>query len=247
MKTFFKIITLIGLGLVLLLLLAIGILYYLANKAPEHYQPATLTDSQKKEVSKDFKGRMDSLYLKAVSNQGFSQTYSREELNKYIISLDEIAQKQSGRQSSIYKKMDEAGFSKPAIHLRSGHINFMALSHEYDKVLSLEIAITATKDEKLKVKLVSTRIGTLDIPKDFLLDRMDLVEDQLNKEKSGQKNSGTIQTGDIAEVMRLLLTGLNKEPFHADIVLGRPLRITNVIITPENITITFIPLDPDKP
>ena len=247
MKTFLKIMTLIGLSLFILLLIATAILYYLANKTPEYYSPTDLSPSQKQEVSQEFKSRMDSLYLEAVSDKSFNQSYTKEEINKYLISLDEIAQKQSGQKSSIYKKMDEAGFSQPAIHLADGRIIFMVRSHEYNKVLSMELGISSTEDKKIKVDLINSRIGTLDLPKDLLLDKMGLVDTYLDKEKSGQKKSTTIQTGDIAGVMRQLLTGTNKPPFYADIFLGRPLRITDISITTEKIDISFIPIESSVP
>jgi hypothetical protein len=202
--------------LVVLLLAAAGVLYYLASQRPANYRPAQLTQAQKRAASGRFYGRYQDLNNEAQKLDAFLFSIKQAEVNEYLASMDEIvADKPGGRRGTVYAAMGDIGVSDPAVSLDDGVITFMIRSDEYEKILSMDVTIEVASDEAIRVRLAAARVGVLPLPRSLVRGQLAKLRGAMGGGEGGSDPSGEGGGGSadrVAGILSFLIAAMDGEP-----------------------------------
>lgn len=246
----------------LLMLVAMG-LFLLASWKPSGYEPIRLSDNQKHKAASDFGMLVIDRFRRAAqdaahNDRPFSFSFTQDQLNGYLASMDHIAVLRAPvKHGDVYKLMDEAGLTEPVINLRDGVLTVMVRTRDYEKILSAGLTFTFTEDAGLKIDLAGAYIGRAPIPKSLIRRRLQPVKAILREQMEKMQTTSTqptkprgivlvgFSTRDIARVIRGAIMAIDEEPIPAkDLVskVGAKVRVTGIDIEDGKITLTFTPV-----
>jgi len=220
----------------------------LAGSPPRAYRPPRLEQEQRTAAAKRFYRRLMDLSNQAQANEPMSWSITRQELNAYLASLDEIVSlAPGGKPGMVTDSMNRAGLAEPVVALGEGEATVMVRLTEYRRVLSVDIALKAAEGDRLVVKLGGVRIGRLPVPRVLLRSRLNALKGHLLslRRSAADKAEGSSPRAlaDAAEVMAAAIDGL---PISASgSIGGRDIVITAVEIQPGVLTIQARPLPED--
>lgn len=243
----------------LILLLAVGVaavsLYLLASRVPRRYRPASLNARQRTQSAKLFAGKMLGPQFggKIQQPHPFSLSFSAEELNRYLASMDEIAAlPPGGEPGRVYRVMERSGVADPALVLGEGTLTLMFRLVNYGKILSLDLSLRYTPRRRLRVELLEVRLGEIAIPRSAFQGRLDNLRGALGS-KSGQPagsgdaddEEGGISIGDVSAVLAKVIASIGAEPISTELpkkINGRIFRVDDIEISDERLTLHFAPV-----
>ncbi len=243
----------------LVMLVALGI-FLLASWKPSEYEPIRLSDGQKHEVASKFINKVVNAFLEGGQSDGpFSLTFTQDQMNRYLTSMDHIATlRASVKHGDVYKLMDDVGLAEPVVHLPDGVLVIMVRTRDYEKVLSAGLTFTFNEDESLKIDLHSAHIGRVPVPKALVRNRLQpvkaILREQMEKMQPAStrptKPKGFVLVGfssrDIARVIRGTIMAIDEEAIPAsDLVSktgGGRIRITGIDIKDRKMTLHFTPV-----
>lgn len=246
----------------LVMLAALGV-FLLASWKPSGYEPIRLSDSQKHKMASDFAMLVIDRFRAAAQDAAhekrpFSFSFTQDQLNGYLASIDHIAaMRPPVKHGEVYKVMDQVGLAEPVVHLQEGVLTLMVRTRDYEKVLSAGLTFTFTEDAGLKIDLAGAHIGRAPIPRALIRNRLQPVKAILRKQMEKMQPAGTrptkprgvvlvgFSTRDIARVIRGAITAIDEEPIPAeDLVskVGAKVRVTGIDIEDGKITLHFVPV-----
>ncbi len=246
----------------LVMLAALGV-FLLASWKPSGYKPIQLNDSQKHKAAADFGMLVIDRFRRAAqdaahNDRPFSFSFSQDQLNGYLASMDHIAVLRAPvKHGEVYKLMDEVGLTEPVVNLQEGVLTIMVRTRDYEKILSAGLTFTFTEDAGLKIDLAGAHIGRAPIPKAMIRSRLQPVKAVLRKQMEEMQSTGTrptkprgvvlvgFSTRDITRVIRGAITAIDEEPIPAEDLIskvGAKVRVTGIDVEDGKITLHFAPV-----
>ncbi len=223
----------------LTLLVGGAYLYLRASRVPDEYAYQPLSRDQRKQAADDFYNHLARFNNHAQDTQPFRWSLSEDRINRYLASMEEIAAIRPGHQAgSVLDALHEAGVADPAVALEDGRLRLMLRLTEYDKIVSLTLAMEFTSDRRLRVKLIETAIGTLAVPETLVRDRLTALRASLARGAGDGDAPDDDPTAQAVSVLATILQAIDQEPITP---VGtwdqRRIRVHNITITPEKITL----------
>ncbi len=236
----------------LLLVGAAGILYIIASHVPSDYRPAQLPPEMRESSAKKFAAKaVEQYWEKAQLPQPFAITFTQEELNGYLASLDEIAaQTPQGRHGSVRSLMESSGLNDPAVAMHDGRLTLMVRLRQPAKILSLDLTFDFGSDGQMRVGHSQLRLGGLPIPDSLVRQQLADLQNSLKPRHGGQAVT-RISSADMEIVMDLpavlgrVLSAMDGEPVTTDLpqrINGRVIRITGVEVSDKALTLRVQPI-----
>ncbi|MBT3199631.1 MAG: hypothetical protein HN350_06915 [Phycisphaerales bacterium] len=187
------------------LMVAGGVMYIQASRVPDNYKPVRLSLEDTKQATHAFVQNFAQEFGNQVKQiEPFEWSLTQKAANIYLASIDEIAfSLPSGvKRGYVNEQMAEMGLADPAIAFDDGKVTLMVRSTDYNKVISAEVEVKLTGDDKLQFTVSATRVGRLPVPSSILTDRLETLATKL----SGK------QSDDISKTLAELLAAINGEP-----------------------------------
>ena len=161
----------------------------------------------------------------------FTHVISQDELNYYLASLEEIAFLKPGKEGEkkksgeVYEAMDKAGLADPVITMDDGVITIMVRTKDSNKVLSIDLSMQITDEERLAINLEGVRIGRMPLPTTVL----DKGLAELKKAVKNRGEGNEASTKDLDALLGTILGAINEEPITTEIrIFGRK-RIRKIV------------------
>ncbi len=225
-----------------LVALAAGLMYVQTSRIPASYGPARLTASQKKQEVKRFWNKFLGEFNDGVQGlAAFEWTVSQEQVNCWLASIDEIAaSRPDGRAGEVYEAMDQAGLAEPAVAFGDGVITLMIRSTEHNKIFSADLSFSMTDDRKLQVSLSGARVGRLDLPRDWVRQRVSQVKEMLGRnglaarDANADEEGGGVSPEDVAQALSQILAAVDEKPISTEFTW--PISKNRVLV--EDVTIS---------
>lgn len=237
--------------LTLVLLAAAGVLYFTVSAVPPGYAPRRLSQAQKKRAAQDFVEKAAPLH-NAAAGRLLRWLASQDELNSYLASMDEIAAYRLGaKRGEVYRKLEKAKLSGLAVRLADGMVTLMFRSDKYGKVVSADISLEMTDDQKLRARLASVRVGRLRIPDAAFRER--LARLKLSPAGGGKEGRGAESeaksraTDDMVKILGAMVEAIDEAPTRIEHEMNNKLiRLVGVEVGREQLTLAFrsLPLRP---
>ncbi|MCJ7544564.1 MAG: hypothetical protein MUP47_08405 [Phycisphaerae bacterium] len=244
----------VGVPLLILLPLVVAGLVFLP---PPQYDPAHLDYEARSVAAKQFYRQMMDFDDLAQSNVPFEFTFTAEQLNRYLASVDEIAallpEGQAGR---VQEMMLAAHLRGPAVALKGGRLMLMVQTGKHGLVVSAELLPALDRRGKLVVRLGALRVGRLHVPQALIRGSIDSTKNRLLLLRASQRQETDVPGGpaqaDVGDVaanyaMRMVVGALDGQPIEPE---GKyrhhRIRLTGIDITPGQITVHIVPV-PKKP
>lgn len=243
-----------GLGLLVAILIAAGVVYWMASRVPEAYRPLELTEPEQRAAVKRLGLRLQEFGNESQRARPFTWTVSEDELNTYLCSLDAIvAHTPRGRAGQVRRAMRNAGFAEPVIDLRKGGLTFMIRAVEQERIVSADVGLEL-RAAGVHVTLRELRVGTLPVPRSLLIDRLEGAAprptgtDPANAEgDAGTPVLGGLSRRDVAALAAELCAALVEDrPADAELtwpVGDRRMRITEIRTEDDALTLALEPAD----
>ncbi len=243
-----------GLGLVVAILIAAAVLYWMASRVPEAYRPLALTEVEQRAAVKRLGMRLQEFGNESQRARPFTWTIREDELNTYLSSLDAIvAHTPRGQAGQVSQAMRDAGFAEPVIDLREGGLTFMIRAVEQERIVSADVGIDL-RAAGVHVALRELRVGALPVPRSLLIDRLDRVAPRTDAaepaNRAGDGGSpvlGGLSRRDVAALAAELCAALVQDrPADAELtwpVGDRRVRITEIRATDDALTLALEPAD----
>lgn len=244
-----------------LLICVSGTLYIQICRVPGQYHPARLTAEQRDRAVKLFwKKFLEEFNDGAQSGAPYVWSISEGQLNRWLGAADEIAaSRPSGEAGEVYRAMERAGFTDPAVSLGDGILTVMVRSKEYDKVLSADVSFSFTADRKLRVRLEEARVGRLALPNAWVESRVGQLKrfgpgaeetNQLGERSGSGGERAGLSPQDVGAVLKTVLAAIDEEPIETELtwpVNRRRLRIVRVEIGDDMLRLHVVPLPRTTP
>jgi len=252
-----RIVCWICLALIVPMLLLAGGLYLLSSWVPDDYHPQRLSEAQRNAVVSEFVASVVGDFGNKVrSDQAFEVSYSQEQVNRYLASMDAIAaMRPSVEHGTVYRMLDRAGLAEPAVSLNGGVLKVMIRSREYEKVISTGLTFDFAEDGSLKLGMSGAWIGEAPVPEAMIRDRLEVLKGVLEEQRekvtaTTRKAKGIalvgFSTADIGRVLTAFITAIDEEPIPAEDLVskieGRRIRIESIKIADGHITLRFVPV-----
>ncbi|MGC9455385.1 MAG: hypothetical protein ACP5HU_11050 [Phycisphaerae bacterium] len=222
-----------------------GLLYVLAAQVPPDYQPARLTQQQKRQVAYDFVNEKLIRELNNPAQEGrpFDWRVTEGEINRYIASADEIAWLGLGSESpQAHERLEQAGLSEPAVSLADGTLTLMARDMRRNKIVSITFAAEKS-DGRLRLRLAGARVGRVAVPRSIVADRVERFRTELAESlPTGDDAGGAVERFGVLMAGLLVGDGEDVEPIFTAGINNRRVRVTDVTITDETITLHLEPV-----
>jgi hypothetical protein len=239
--------TLIWSGVILLfvLMLITAIVFLLASAPPADYLPYELNHRDRKDAARHF---VDNHFIvignKIQEVKPFTHAINESDLNMYLAALDEIAfipdpggRSEKSRSQKVFRAMDKAGLSKPAVKLADGMLTFMVQTRQMNKVLSLDLKFQFLNDDQMRVELSGIRVGRMPIPQFVIKDSLRMLKREIG-------NRQRIHPGDLDGIIAGVILAMGDEPVSTTIRIGRKRirKIRDVEIKDGKITVHIVPV-----
>lgn len=240
-----------GVVVLLVVLIAAGVLYFLSIRQPGSYQPANLDDQQQERVAKEFLAtRIIGEFGNAAEfGEPFEWSISQKELNDVLASMDEIAyqlEPRNGREKPVEQALSRMSISSPAVDFQPGKITLMVYSQKYSRVLSADIGMHMTDDGKLKVSLESSRVGLMPLPDSVVNEQLDRLRQALPQKAKQHEHAAAkvVSPEDFGKVIHQVLQAIDGQGI--DPVLTWPgnkrkVRIDSIEITDDLLKLHLTP------
>jgi len=242
-------------------LVAVGVaavsLYLLSSRVPRRYRPAPLNARQRTQNAKVFAGKMLGPQFGGKIQQPypFSLSFTADELNGYLASMDEIAAlPPGGKPGRVYRVMERGGLADPAIALSEGTITLMVRLVNYGKILSLDLSLRYTPERMLRVSLTKVRLGGLAIPRAAFRGRLETLRRALAPRAGGSGVAdgagvakGKISIEDVSAALAKVVAAIDAEPISTELpkkINGRIFRVEDIEIRQKAVTLHFKPVAP---
>jgi len=219
------------------LVVAVGVWAYVqASRTPGNYRPAVFRDDSQRTHSIDrFWDSADAFHNHAQNVVPFEWTIQAGHLNEYLALLDAIvsARPTGWSPGDLDRMLAKAGLSNPAVAFADGVVTLMVRSTDYDKILSVEVAI----DDALQVRTVGTYVGRLRLPGAAGREALVKLKDAITRRtKKGDQN-----------VLAKLILSIDEQPMRREwTVNGKDIRIESIRITPQGLTLAAVPIGRGK-
>jgi hypothetical protein len=255
-RRFWLVVILVGvIPLLALVPLVVAVLVVLP---PEQYHPAVLDYEQRSIAAKQFYRQMMDFDDLAQSNVPFAFTFTAEQINRYLASVDEIAallpEGQAGR---VQEMMVAAGLRDPAIAIDRGRLILMVRLTKLGLIASAELVPVMDAQNRLVVRLGALRVGRLRVPHAAIYKPIRQTRDRLLQVRAAQRNETDVPGGlagaDLGDVatnyaMRLIVGALDGRPIDPEgKYRHRRLRLTGIDITRGQITVHVAPVPRPTP
>lgn len=245
----------VGLPLFVLLPLVIALLVVLP---PSLYHPAVLDYEQRSVAAKQFYRKMMDFDDLAQSAIPFEFTFTDEQVNRYLASLDEIvALLPEGQAGRVQEMMRTAGLRDPAVALERGRLIMMVRADKPGLVVSVELIPALDAQGRLVVRLAALRLGRFRVPQVFVRGPIHQVRDRLLLLRAAQREEtdmpGGLPEGELGDVaakyaMRLMVGALDGQPIEPEgRYRGRRLRLTGIDIGGGQLTVHVAPVPRPPP
>lgn len=237
---------------VLVLIGAAAALYILASHVPSDYRPSQLPQEMRESSAKKFAAKaVEQYWQKAQTPEPFTITFTQDELNAYLASLDEIAaQTPQGRHGGIRSLMESSGLSDPAVALDKGRVTLMILLKEPAKILSLDLTFDFLPDGRMRVGHSQLRLGGLPIPdslvRQYLADFQQSLTAHHPPGAPTRASSGDMElVMDLPAVLGRVLAAMDGEPLTTDLpqrINGRVVRLIGIDVSGDALTLRIQPV-----
>ena len=252
---------LIGLSLLVLLAVVIaaaGVLYLLACKVPGNYHPEHPDLPGRRVAAAGFYKRILQFYNLAQQNDPYQWEVSQKELNEYLGSMDQIADKWGEDPTVPYEQMNRAGVTDPAVALDDGVLTIMFRATDYDKVISLDVSFELKPGRKLLVRLDQVRVGVLPIPSSFVKAHIAELKESLAKRTAkadpppadARRSPGGVSYDEVAAVVSTVARAIDAEPISTEIKwTGRKkrVRVDGIYIDDGLLVLDVVPIGRKRP
>ena len=227
------------------LMLATAVVFLLASSVPDDYLPLQLLAQERKDTAeRSFVDAHAIPFLNAAMDvKPFDHEVREEELNRYLASLDEIANLRPGhRAGGVYAAMDEAGLADPMVKIRDGLITLMIRTKKANKVVSLDVRLTMT-DDGLVVALDAVRIGRMPVPKSWVDGSLAVLRAALAQQDQAEE----VSERDLDRLLGAVVGGIGGEPLDTTLKFRkkRLRKIDKVSVTDGLIRIHVTPVNAD--
>jgi hypothetical protein len=240
---------LLRVGLLVGLLLAVTAvaIYVAASWVPAQYHPADLPSRERNLEGQRFLAMVVEVRNKVQVRAPFSMSFSEEELNNYLASMDEIVALVPNRKSGeVRGPMDRKGLADPALAIGEGVLTLMIRLSEFGKVVSADLSFEFLPDGRLQIHLAAVRMGRLTVPQALVRGRIQQLREEL---ASGMRHTLTpdlekISAGvafeDVSAMLGRALAAIDEKPIPTD--LGRfHQRIAGIELHDKTLTLQFEP------
>lgn len=244
----------VGVPLLILLPLVVAVLVVLP---PSQYDPAYLAYEERSVAAKQFYRQMMDFDDLAQSNVPFEFTFTAEQINRYLASVDEIAALLPGGQAGrVQELMQAAGLRGLAVAFERGRLMLMVQAGKHGLVVSVELLPVLDARGKLVVRLGALRLGRLRVPQGLIHESIDSTKNRLLLLRAAQRQEADVPGGltqaDLGDVAanyatRMIVGALDGQPIEPEGKYRRHrIRLTGIDITPGQITVHIVPV-PKKP
>lgn len=244
-------------GAVLLFLVIPAVLVVLAMLPPPEYRPARLGYDERSVAAKRFYRQMMDFDDLAQSNIPFEFTFTAEQVNRYLASVDEIAallpEGQAGR---VQEMMDAAGLAGPAVAIRGGRITLMVQSGRFGNIVSADLRPRVKDSGQLVVPLRAVRVGWLPVPQGLVRGRLMKTKDKLLALQAAQRADrdvpGGLAEADLAAAaanyaLRMVLAALDGQPVEPEgRYRGHRIRLTGIDAFAGQLTVRVVPVPKNR-
>lgn len=246
-STIIKILVLI----IFALMLCASVIFLLASSIPSGYNPVRLNHKERELFAKDFIDKHALKFLNKYQDiKAFTHEISQEELNYYLASLEEIAFWKPGKKGEkkksgeVYKAMDKAGLADPVVTMDDGVITIMVRTKGSNKVLSIDISLQITDDERLAVALEGVRIGRMPVPSAILNEGLSALKSSVAE----RNDKGHASTNDLDGMLATLLASINEEPIPTEFKFERKKirKLVELNIEDGKLTVHIVPVEYKK-
>jgi len=238
------------------IVLAAGVLYMLASALPQRYHPELLSQARKQQVSSECVSHISVMGKPPQCGNPYKWQWSasQKQLNEYLSAMDEIAAiDPRNKAGEIDTLMTEAGLAAPAVALADGVLTLMVRLGRYGKVLSVDIGFEFTDDQKLRIRLLETRLGRLKIPDTWIRGWLAEFKQALRARQTrqadgaGPRLDGTfaaISSEAAASALASVLLAIDAEPISTEFPLpiNNWLRIVGIRIERGLLRLTIVPV-----
>lgn len=228
------------------LLILLGGLYIQADRVPGDYKPVVdLPQEQKERISKDFVQHVILDFRNQTQRiEPFTWRITQDQMNRYLACADEIAFLRAGKQrGEVDRAMASAGVAAPMIVLTDTGMKMMIQSTRFDKVLTAELLVGLTEDQKLRVEVVATRLGKLSVPKSVFIDQLDQFRQRVSPR--GRESSRGMEG-----VVAILVAAIDNEsitPENTWKINGIGVGLDDVEIGSQELVLHVRPVPPTRP
>ena len=241
---------------ILLLILVVGVvlsaagaavLWILASATPDRYQPAELSENERRQVGYDFiSDVVQRLHNEAQYRKPFDLVLTEKQLNGYLASMDEIIAIAPGRELEghpVRDALDKAGVDGLAVALRGGKLTLMGRLSRHDKVVSIDV-VPRLEGGMLRVDIEGVRIGSLPIPNAVHRALFDSARPSFDGGSSRERPAGESEFTSMTRVFRDTLVDNAVEPvFHVG-DKDKPIRLERIDIDGGEVRFRFVPHEP---
>jgi flagellar basal body-associated protein FliL len=230
------------------LMLCASVIFLLASSIPSGYNPIRLNQQERELFAKDFIENHGLEFINKVGeNKAFTHEISQDELNLYLASLEEIAFLKPGKagekkkSGEVCEAMDKAGLADPVVIMDDGVITIMVRTKGSNKVLSIDISMQITDDERLAVGLDGVRVGRMPLPTAVLNEGLATLKKSMTKRDLDGENSAK----DLDGLLATLLASINEEPITTEMKFRRKVirKIVELNIEDGKLTMHVVPVD----
>jgi len=204
-------------------LLAAATLYLLASWIPGDYRPARLSQLQKDRVAADeFVPHVLQFGNWAQRNRPFTWSVDQGQLNRYLASMDEIADYLSpgpNRAGRVYAALGRAQLAEPACALDDGVLTLMVRQTGHNKILSVDVELRIDEAGVLCVRLKRLRVGRLTVPQRFFQAQLRSVRQTIlrgiaggDNDRDGAAGLEGVSCTDIVELLAVLVRAIDEKP-----------------------------------
>ncbi len=205
-------------GALALIAAALGLLMALS---PSQYRPVRLDYNERQMAAKQFYHQMMDFDDRAQSNAAFEFTFTAEQLNRYLASMDEIAAMlPEGHSGQVQEMLAAAGLSDPVVAIEEGRMTLMVRATR-GVIVSADLSPAVDEQGRLFVPLRAIRMGRLGVPRVLLRYSLRQTRDKLlalHATQRGDKDvPGEAATADLAAVaanyaLQMILAALDGQP-----------------------------------
>ena len=229
------------------LMLVTGVVFILASLVPEAYQPLLLSPEERQVIVTHFREKEFADFLNHFNApEPFTHTIRQADLNKYLAVLDDLAREytitkrgEQLRAGMVHEALDKAGLADPVVQMRDGLLTFMVRTKGTNKVLSFDLTLNITDDDRLAVRLVGVRIGRMPIPQFLVAGGLRRMKNSLarNADEPGRLT--------LDNLLRTILGAINEAPIPTDLTINKRTRRTHRIeIKDGQMDIHIVPVAP---
>lgn len=238
----------------------VALVYVQANRVPDAYRPARLTQAEKEQAARDFVHQSLDFCNRAQDIEPYTWTVTAKSLNAYLASMDEIAsQSLPGRikAGGMMAAFEKAGLADPAISLSDGKLSLMVRSKRYSKIMSIDLTFEMSADKGLMVRMADSRIGRLGLPRAMAAKAMARLKEEMRRRLAQRRSQADAPGGprrpgaslpDIEAILATVITSIDEKPIPTEYEIEhKAIRIENIRITPEGLSIDVKPIRRTRP